>query len=101
MVTNESVMVAKALLTEISAISRLHISILSLPFARLRKLSVAIAKVLVLIPPPVDAGEAPIHINNIMIMTEEKCNWLKSIELKPAVLGVVAVNRAVIILPIP
>src|SRR5690606_13335902 len=98
---NESAITANALLTEISAISLLKISILLFPFARLIKLSVAMAKVLVLIPPPVDAGEAPIHINRIIIMMEEKCNWLKSIELNPAVLGVVAVNIAVTIFPIP
>src|SRR5690554_5169654 len=94
---SERVIVANALRTEISAISLLHTSILLFPLARLKKLRVAMAKVLVLIPPPVEAGDAPIHISNMMMITEEKCSWLKSIELKPAVLGVVAVNNAVMI----
>src|SRR5690606_40311730 len=70
--TKERLIVAKALLTEISAISLLQISILSFPLARLKKLSVAMAKVLVLIPPPVEAGDAPIHIKSIMMMMDEK-----------------------------
>ena len=92
---------AKALLTEISAISLLYISILSFPFAKLIKLRMAIANVLVLIPPPVDAGEAPTHINKNIIITVEKLKTLMSIVLNPAVLGVVAPNNAVINLPIP
>ena len=47
---------AKALLAETSAISLRKISILDFPFAKLKKLSVAMAKVLVFIPPPVDCG---------------------------------------------
>ena len=58
----EREMMAKALLMEISEICLLNTSTLSLPRARLIKLSVARAKVLVLIPPPVELGDAPIHM---------------------------------------
>ena len=60
--------VAKALLTDISAISFLKTSIRSLPRARLIMFMVAMARVLVLIPPPVDAGDAPIHIKNNVVV---------------------------------
>ena len=101
MTNKDKDMVAKALRTEMSAISLRQISIFVFPFAKLKKFKVAIAKVLVLIPPPVEEGDAPIHINAMMIMIEEKCNSLKSIELKPAVRGVVAVKSAVTIFHIP
>ena len=53
------------------------------------------ANVLVLIPPPVEAGEAPTHINKKIIIKVEKCSWFISKVLKPAVLGVVAPKSAV------
>ena len=97
----ESAIVANARRIEISEISRRKISILDFPFARLKIFNVAMAKVLVFIPPPVDAGEAPIHINNITKRIVGRVIADESIELNPAVLGVVAPNIAVIILPIP
>src|SRR5690554_6213417 len=95
---NERVIVANALRTEISAISLLHTSILLFPLARLKKLRVAMAKVLVLIPPPVEAGDAPIHISRNNSMMVEKLSALVSTVLKPAVRGVVAPKSAVTIL---
>ena len=52
--TNDNTMMAKALLTDTSAISLLKISIRDFPLAKLKILSNAMAKVLVLMPPPVD-----------------------------------------------
>ncbi len=52
--TNDKEIIANALLTEISAISLLNTSILDFPLAKLMMFKVAMAKVLVLIPPPVD-----------------------------------------------
>ena len=40
--------------------------ILFFPFATAKMFRVANAKVLVFIPPPVEAGDAPIHIKNII-----------------------------------
>ena len=77
------------------------ISILVLPRAMLKMFNVAIANVLVLIPPPVDCGEAPIHISNITNMIVEKLSCEKSKVLNPAVLGVVAPKSAVTIFPKP
>ncbi len=54
----DKVIIAKALRIEISAISLRKISTLDLPLARLNTLRNAMAKVFVLIPPPVDCGEA-------------------------------------------
>src|SRR5688500_2607980 len=97
--TNDKEMIANALRTEMSAISRLYISIRFLPLAKLKKLSVAIAKVLVLIPPPVEPGEAPIHMSRKIIMMVGKLNNVISIALKPAVLGEVALKKDVTIFP--
>ena len=99
--TNDKQIIANALRTEISAISLLNISILDFPLAKLKMLSVAIANVLVLIPPPVDCGEAPIHIKKNTNMIVEKPIAAVSIVLNPAVLGVVAPNSAVTTLPKP
>ena len=54
MTNNDNDMIANALRTDISEISRVKISILDFPFAILNIFKVAIAKVLVFIPPPVD-----------------------------------------------
>lgn len=99
--SNDNDIMANDLRTETSAISRLKSSILDLPLAKLHMLSVAIANVLVLIPPPVDCGEAPIHIKRKTIMSVGKAIDAVSIELKPAVLGVVAPKSAVTIFPKP
>ena len=63
------------------------------------KFKVAIANVLVLIPPPVEAGEAPIHINKIVNITVGKLKSAISKVLKPAVLGVTDPKKAVTIFP--
>lgn len=99
--TKDNDMIANALRTEISAISLLKISILDFPFAKLKILSVATAKVLVFIPPPVDCGEAPIYIKRKIIINVGNSIAAVSIVLKPAVLGVVAPKIAVTIFPKP
>tara|TARA_B100000614_G_C14137843_1_gene322913 strand:+ start:237 stop:407 length:171 start_codon:yes stop_codon:yes gene_type:complete len=43
----------------------------------------------VLIPPPVDPGEAPINIKNMKIISIGVPNMEKSMELKPAVLALI------------
>lgn len=97
----DNAIMANALRTEISAISLLNISIFDFPFAKLKILSVAIANVLVLIPPPVDCGEAPIHIKRKHIIRVGNDSAVISIVLNPAVLGVVAPKSAVTIFPNP
>ncbi len=96
---NESEMVANALFTETSAISLLKTSIRLFPFAKLKMFKVAMANVLVLMPPPVDTGEAPIHIKRKVIMMVGKVRAAMSTELKPAVRGVAAPKSAVTIFP--
>ena len=60
---------------------------------------VASANVLVLIPPPVDAGDAPIHIKKLIPTNEGTVLSVKSITLNPAVLGVTELKAAVVIFP--
>ena len=86
---NDKVIIAKALLMEVSGISLLESSSLFFPLDRLKKFKVAIAKVDVLIPPPVEEGEAPIHIKKIVSKIVPICNCVISTALNPAVLGVV------------
>src|SRR3712207_167707 len=50
--------------------------------------SIRTAKVVVFIPPPVDAGDAPININTIITNRLLSLNLVKSIVAKPAVLAV-------------
>lgn len=83
--------VAKARCCDIPLISRLNTSVRSLPRARLNTFNTATANVLVLMPPPVEFGEAPIHISRIINSTDENCKAPKSTLLNPAVCGVVAV----------
>jgi hypothetical protein len=94
-------MMAKALLTDTSAISLPKYSMRSLPLARLIKFKMPMENVLVLIPPPVEAGDAPIHINRKTNIMVQKFNTDVSTELKPAVLGVTAPKKAVTTLPKP
>lgn len=101
MTINEREIIAKDRLTVMSAISLRKISILVLPLAKLKILRVAMAKVLVLIPPPVEAGEAPIHIRRKTIMVVGKSIAAVSMVLNPAVLGVVAPKSAVTNFPNP
>ncbi len=101
MTISESDITAKARLTEMAAISLPKTSIRSLPLAKLSMFNVAMANVLVLIPPPVEAGDAPIHISKNTIMVVGKSMEAVSIELNPAVRGVVAPKSAVTSFPKP
>ena len=65
----------------------------------LKMFNVAKAKVLVFIPPPVEAGEAPIHIKKITNNKVGTDSCVKSIVLNPAVLGVTALNAVDVIFP--
>ncbi len=73
--------------------------ILLLPLAIEKIFNVANAKVLVFIPPPVEAGEAPIHIKNMINNKVGTVKVEKSMVLKPAVLGVTVLKAVVVILP--
>lgn len=97
----DSIIKANALLIEISGISRLLISILFFPLVRLNALRSATVKVLVLIPLPVEAGDAPTHIKKMISRSAGRLTIPISIVLKPAVRGVAAPKKAVIILPYP
>lgn len=92
---------AKALLTDLSEMVLRNTSIRSLPFAKLRMFSVATAKVLVFIPPPVEDGYAPIHINRKTIIVVGNSKAEVSTLLNPAVRGVAAPKSAVMNLPMP
>ncbi|MNI14990.1 hypothetical protein D3C73_682750 [compost metagenome] len=74
-------MIAKALLTDSLAILRLKISIYSLPFAKEIIFIKESATVVTLTPPPVDPGEAPIHISNMIRKIVGAPTKLKSILL--------------------
>ena len=90
---------AKALLTVVEDISRLYTSSRDFPLAILTMLSSAIAKELVLTPPPVEPGEAPTHIKKITINTVGMLNAVVLTVLKPAVRVVTAPKKEVAILP--
>lgn len=96
----ERTMSAKAFLMVELDISRLYISSLDLPLIILVMLRKAIAKELVFIPPPVEAGEAPIHIRKIVTIIVEIFSCAVSTVLNPAVLVVTEPKNAVTILPI-
>lgn len=74
---------AKARFTVVSEVSRLPNSMRFLPRTTEAILSIATAKVLVFIPPPVEAGEAPIQINNVMNSIVDKCKRAKSMVATP------------------
>ena len=74
-------------------------SILSLPLERLTIFRVATINVVVLIPPAIEPGEPPIHINNIVNINEGMVNKLRSIVFKPPDLGVTAAKKELIIFP--
>lgn len=84
---------------EIFGISLLYSSNRVLPLAMLNVFKMATAKVLVFIPPPVEAGEAPTHIKNITIRIVCKLSAPVSTVLKPAVLVVTEPKNAVTIFP--
>ena len=69
------------------------------PLAMEKIFKVAKANVLVFIPPAVDAGEPPIHIKKIINNNVDTFIVVKSTVLKPAVLGVMALNAEVVIFP--
>ena len=99
MIINEIHKIAKARAVDSLEI-RLPINcILLLPLATVMIFSVAKAKVLVFIPPPVEAGDAPIHIKNIINNNDGMVYVEKSMVLNPAVLGVMALKKLVVTFP--
>ena len=90
---------AKALFTVVEDISRLYTSSRDLPLTTFDILRTAIAKELVLIPPPVELGDAPTHIRKIKINIVGILNSPVSTVLKPAVLVVTAPKNAVATFP--
>ena len=96
---NEIHKIAKALEVDSLEILLPNISILLLPFATANIFKEANAKVLVLIPPAVEAGEPPIHIKKIITNNEGTVILAKSTALNPAVLGVTELNAAAVIFP--
>ena len=96
---NEIEIIANALKTDSLATLLVPISIFDLSLAIEKIFNVAIAKVVVLIPPPVEAGEAPIHIKKIINKIPGTVKLLISIVLKPAVLEVTDENIAVVNFP--
>lgn len=95
----ERIINANALLTVIEEISRLYASILDFSLTTLTILRTAIAKELVLIPPPVELGEAPTYIRKIKIKMVGMVNAAVSTVLNPAVLVVTAPKKEVTIFP--
>src|SRR5690554_3768538 len=91
--------IAKARLTDSEDILLVPISICFLLRAIAKILSVANANVEVLIPPPVDAGEAPTHIKKIINKTPGIVKLFISTVLNPAVLEVMDENMAVVNFP--
>lgn len=69
-ISTDKVITAKALRIESVENSVPEYSTPSLPRAMLNVLRMATVNVLVLIPPPVLPGEAPIHISNMVMITE-------------------------------
>ena len=65
----------------------------------LKVFNMAIAKVLVFIPPPVELGDAPTHIKKMVSIIVGNASASISAILNPAVRGVAAVNSPVITLP--
>jgi hypothetical protein len=59
----DRVIIEKARLIVVLDISTFKNSVCCLPLTTLKRFRMATANVLVFIPPPVDPGEAPIHIN--------------------------------------
>jgi hypothetical protein len=96
----ERTIIAKALFTVVPEISLLNTSRRDFPLAILKMLRIAIAKVLVLMPPPVEPGDAPIHMSKITINVVGMFNDDVSTVLKPAVLEVTEPKNEVTNLPI-
>src|SRR5690606_14514032 len=87
------------LLTESADIFRPKISSLSFPLARLTMLRSATANVVVLIPPPVDPGDAPTHIRKTAVASMGSENPSAPATLNPAVRALLPVKKAVTHLP--
>ena len=87
MIISDKEMMAKALLTEDCSISLWAKCIFCLPVKECQIFKTATAKVLVFIPPPVDAGDAPTHINIMVKKMTGVLNPAISTVLKPAVRG--------------
>jgi hypothetical protein len=83
---SDNKIITVALCTAVTDISLCLNSILSLPRMMALRLRKVTAKVVVLIPPPVEPGEAPTHIKKIIIRTVEGSNVPMSTLLNPAVL---------------
>ncbi len=88
-------MTAKARWIETGEISRLKASTRCFPRIILKIFNHATAIELVLIPPPVEAGEAPIHINKMVMRRVEICKADTFTTLNPAVLGVTALKNEI------
>lgn len=82
------------LLTETVEIWRLKIFNLSFPLAKLMILRKATVNVVVLIPPAVEPGDPPIHINSMVNMMVGKAKPSISTTLSPAVREDVPVKNA-------
>lgn len=95
----ERAMMAKALLMESVDILRPKISSLSFPLAKLAMFRSATAKVVVLIPPPVEPGEAPTHIKKTAMASMGIEKPPASATLNPAVRALFPVKKAAIHLP--
>ena len=89
MVDAEKRKMEKALLRSSAEIVLLPISILFCPLIVLIAEYIINVNVDVLIPPPVDPGDAPINIKNMKIMSIGVLIIEKSTVLKPAVLAVI------------
>src|SRR5690606_30782450 len=90
---------AKALILVSFVIRRLKSSRFSLPLAMLNMFRKEIAKVVILIPPPFEPGEAPIHIKKRAIIMDGKCNACIFTVEKPAERGVTLKKKADTVLP--
>lgn len=87
MIISDKEMIAKALFTEDCSISLWAKCIFCLPVKECQIFKTATAKVLVFIPPPVDAGDAPTHISMMVKKTTGILKPAISTVLKPAVRG--------------
>ena len=86
-IINDNVIIANALFTDCCSISRCATCIFSLPVKEWKIFKTATAKVLVFIPPPVDAGDAPTHISIIVRKMKGVLKPAISTVLNPAVRG--------------
>ena len=90
----ETMMVALALWTELRVSSLLCISILDCPRITARTFRHATARVFTLMPPAVDCDAPPTHIRNIYTSAEWVQNVVRSMLMKPAVLGLAELKNA-------